>query len=385
MGIKDNKYLKISLYAFGVIAAAMVLFAIAMHLGTVLAGIEFFFNLLSPFIWGFAIAYILNYPYKAFLRLFSFRTKKGRTMPRKPKKALSLLLTYTVFIAIAISFFYLVVPHIVTAIAEFVEILPQYFEKVSKWAEGFTSKYLERFGISYEQVSDAASKMGKQISNDFNYNDVLTAVLSWILSASAGIKNVFLGLIVSVYFLADKERFIRSFKRLTYAVLPEPKGDKLVDIMRFADKTFGGFLIAKIVDSVIIGTLNYIFMLIMDMEYAVLISVIVGVTNIIPFFGPFIGGIPSVFIMMIADPWDALILGIFLVVLQQFDGNFLGPKLMGDTMGIRAVFVVFSVIVFGGLFGIVGMFIGVPLFVVIYTLFAQAITAKLKKKDIKIK
>ncbi|MBR3941947.1 MAG: AI-2E family transporter, partial [Clostridia bacterium] len=129
----------------------------------------------------------------------------------------------------------------------------------------------------------------------------------------------------------------------------------------------------------------YIFMLIMDMEYAVLISVIIGVTNIIPFFGPFIGGIPSVFIMMLADPWDALILAVFLVVLQQFDGNFLGPKLMGDTMGIRAVFVVFSVIVFGGLFGIVGMFIGVPLFVVLYTLFAQAITAQLNKKKIQIK
>lgn len=385
MGFKDNKYLKVSLYAFGVIAASMVILVIAMHLGTVLAGVEFFLNLLAPFIWGFAIAYILNYPYKGFMRLFSFRTKKGRTMPNKPKKVLSLLLTYVLSISIMALFFYLVVPHIVTAIAEFVEILPKYFEEMSKWAETFTSKYLERFGISYEQVSEAASKVGKQISNDFDYNDVLTAVLTWIVNASAGIKNAFMGLVVSVYFLADKERFARSFKRLTYAVLPEEKGGKLIEIMRFTDKTFGGFLIAKFVDSIIIGVLNYIFMLIMDMEYAVLISVIIGVTNIIPFFGPFIGGIPSVFIMMLADPWDALILAVFLVVLQQFDGNFLGPKLMGDTMGIRAVFVVFSVIVFGGLFGIVGMFIGVPLFVVLYTLFAQAITAQLNKKKIQIK
>ena len=227
MGFKDNKYLKVSLYAFGVIAASMVILVIAMHLGTVLAGVEFFLNLLAPFIWGFAIAYILNYPYKGFMRLFSFRTKKGRTMPNKPKKVLSLLLTYVLSISIMALFFYLVVPHIVTAIAEFVEILPKYFEEMSKWAETFTSKYLERFGISYEQVSEAASKVGKQISNDFDYNDVLTAVLTWIVNASAGIKNAFMGLVVSVYFLADKERFARSFKRLTYAVLPEEKGGKL--------------------------------------------------------------------------------------------------------------------------------------------------------------
>ena len=385
MSFKNNKYLKVSLYAFGVIAASMVLFAIAMHLGAVARSIEFFFDLLSPFIWGFAIAYILNYPYKAFMRLFSFRTKKGRTMPHKPKKVLSLFLTYAIFITVAVLFFYLVVPHIVTAIADFVKIMPEYFENASKNVEKFTSEYLVRFGISSEQVSEAAASVGEEIKNNFSSDDVLRNVLSWVLSASTGIKNAFLALIVSIYFLSDKERFARSFKRLTYAVFPEKKGDKLVDIMRFTDKTFGGFLIAKIVDSIIIGVLNYIFMLIMGMEYAVLISVIIGVTNIIPFFGPFIGGIPAVCIMLTAGTWDALILGIFIVVLQQFDGNFLGPKLMGDTMGIRAVFVVFAVIVFGGLFGIVGMFIGVPLFVVIYSLFAQAISAKLKEKNITIK
>lgn len=380
---KENKYFKTSLCAFGVIAASLVLVFFMLHLEEVFNFFGIFMRIVSPFIWGFALAYVLNYPYKLFLKLFSKKTKKGKSLALAPCKVLSLVSTYIVFFAVLSLLFYLVIPQVVTAISEFIQLVPGYADIASQNVEEFAFKYLRRYNLSYKDVFDTIKEVGKQLAAQFNLNDMVGKTVAVILNASNGIKNALLGIIVSIYFLWDKERFVDNFKRLSYALLPKKASDKLIEIMRFTDKTFGGFLVAKIVDSAIIGLLNYIFMIIMGMPYAVLISVIVGVTNIIPFFGPFIGAVPSALLLLLVSPWQALLFVIFIIVLQQFDGNFLGPRLMGETMGVRAVFVVFAVIVFGGLFGVVGMFIGVPLFVVIYTLFSDFVTARLKEKEIK--
>lgn len=380
---KENKYFKTSLCAFGVIAASLVLVFFMLHLEEVFNFFGIFMRIVSPFIWGFAFAYVLNYPYKLFLKLFSKKTKKGKSLAPTPCKVISLISTYIVFLAVLSLLFYLVIPQVVTAISEFIQLVPGYADIASQNVEEFAFKYLRRYNLSYKDVFDTIKEVGKQLAAQFNLNDMVGKTVAVILNASNGVKNALLGIIVSIYFLWDKERFVDNFKRLSYALLPKKASDRLIEIMRFTDKTFGGFLVAKIVDSAIIGALNYIFMIIMGMPYAVLISVIVGVTNIIPFFGPFIGAVPSALLLLLVSPWQALLFVIFIIVLQQFDGNFLGPRLMGETMGVRAVFVVFAVIVFGGLFGVVGMFIGVPLFVVIYTLFSDFITARLKEKEIK--
>lgn len=380
---KENKYFKTSLCAFGVIAASLVLVFFMLHLEEFFNFFGIFMRIVSPFIWGFAFAYVLNYPYKLFLKLFSKKTKKGKSLAPTPCKVLSLVSTYIVFFAVLSLLFYLVIPQVVTAISEFIQLVPGYADVASQNVEEFAFKYLRRYNLSYKDVFDTIKEVGKQLAAQFNLNDMVGKTVAVILNASNGVKNALLGIIVSIYFLWDKERFVDNFKRLSYALLPKKASDKLIEIMRFTDKTFGGFLVAKIVDSAIIGLLNYIFMIIMGMPYAVLISVIVGITNIIPFFGPFIGAVPSALLLLLVSPWQALLFVIFIIVLQQFDGNFLGPRLMGETMGVRAVFVVFAVIVFGGLFGVVGMFIGVPLFVVIYTLFSDFVTARLKEKEIK--
>lgn len=380
---KENKYFKTSLCAFGVIAASLVLVFFMLHLDEVFNFFGIFMRIVSPFIWGFALAYVLNYPYKLFLKLFSKKTKKGKSLAPTPCKVISLISTYIVFLAVLSLLFYLVIPQVVTAISEFIQLVPGYADIASQKVEEFAFKYLRRYNLSYKDVFDTIKEVGKQLAAQFNLNDMVGKTVAVILNASNGVKNALLGIIVSIYFLWDKERFVDNFKRLSYALLPKKASDRLIEIMRFTDKTFGGFLVAKIVDSAIIGVLNYIFMLIMGMPYAVLISVIIGVTNIIPFFGPFIGAIPSALLLLLVSPWQALLFVIFIIILQQFDGNFLGPRLMGETMGVRAVFVVFAVIVFGGLFGVVGMFIGVPLFVVLYTLFSDFVTAKLKEKEIK--
>ena len=301
------------------------------------------------------------------------------------KKAVSIILVYVAFIAILVLFFYAVAPQIVTAISDFIKNVPSYMESLSINVQAFLYKYLEKYDLSMNDIFSILDQQGKLFSQSFDLNKILNRTVSILLTTSVKLKNIFLGLIVSVYFLLDKERFKISCKKLLYATFSVEKSDEILEILRFTDKTFGGFLIVKIVDSTIIAVLNYIFMSVMRMEYAVLISVLVGVTNIIPFLGPFIGAIPSIFLLLLINPWQALIFTIFIIILQQFEANFLEPKLMGNTMGIRAVFVVFAVIVFGGLFGVVGMFVGVPVFVVLYKLFSESVARRLKEKNVKIK
>jgi len=383
---KDNRYMKISVYAFLVIAAATVLLMLAQNVSKVMGWVSLFFDIISPFIWGFAFAYILNYPYTWLFDILGKIPKIGNKMSKGIKNVIALVVLYAAFIALVVLFFYAVVPQIVTAISDFVRILPTYLEDFSIWFQGFMYKYLERFNLSMDDIYEILNQMGERLSGEFDFATMFNSIVDIVLAASVKLKNIFLGLVVSIYFLLDKEKFRISCTKLLYAVVsPKEKADDIMEILRFTDTTFGGFFVAKVVDSTIIGIMCYIFMAIMKMEYAIVISVLIGVTNIIPFFGPFIGAIPSILILLIVNPWSALVFGIFIIVLQQFDGNFLGPKLMGETMGIRAVFVVFAVIVFGGLFGFVGMFIGVPVFVVLYRLFAEAVSKRLKAKNIEIK
>ena len=379
---KENKYFKISLCAFAVIAASVVLLLIAQNIGVLMKWISMLLDILSPFIWGFCFAYVLNYPYKWLMEMLGKIPKLRGKLSETAKHVISIVLVYLVAIALTVLFFYAIVPQIVKALADFIEVLPSYIEYVSLSVRKFLFDYLERYDMSQEDILTVMTEIGKRITGEFELSNLLNRTIDIITTTSIKLKNIFLGLIVSIYFLLDKQKFRVSCKKMLYAAVPEEKADHIISVLQFTDKTFGSFFISKVLDSTIIGILNYLFMAVMNMEYAVLISVLVGVTNVIPFFGPFIGGIPSVLLLLLVNPWHALIFGVFSIILQQFDGNFLGPKLMGDSMGIRAVFVVFAVIVGGGLFGVAGMFIGVPLFVVLYTLFAEAVAQRLKQKKI---
>ncbi len=381
---KENKYVKISLCAFAVIAASVLLVLVAMNLGLIMHWLGLLLDIVAPFLWGFFFAYILNYPYKWLLRVINKIPKLSQKMSDGAKRGTAVSVLYAVFIALTGLFFYAVVPQIVKAIADFVEVLPSYIDYVSVSFQTFLFKYLERFDMSMDDTYAVLTEIGKRLTSNFDITNIVSSTLDMALAASVKLKNLFLGLIVSIYFLLDKDKFSISCKKMLYAAVPKETGDKIMLRLAFADKTFGSFFISKVVDSAIIGVMNYIFMAVMKMEYAVLISVLVGVTNVIPFFGPFIGAIPAIFLLVLVNPWHALIFTIFIIILQQFDGNYLGPKLMGDSMGIRAVFVVFAVIVGGGLFGVLGMFIGVPLFVVLYSLFAEAVRDRLKKKEINV-
>ena len=210
---------------------------------------------------------------------------------------------------------------------------------------------------------------------------MMKQLLPWLVSAStsfaSGLLSTVVGIIISVYMLLDKERFCAGCKKVWYAILPQQRADWLLDLTAEANRVFGGFISGKILDSLIIGILCFLGMTLFKMPNAMLISVIVGVTNVIPYFGPFIGAIPSFFIILIDAPIKALWFLVFILILQQFDGNILGPKILGDSTGLSAFWVIFAIMLFGGLYGFIGMFLGVPVFSVVYMLIWRFVDARL--------
>jgi len=200
----------------------------------------------------------------------------------------------------------------------------------------------------------------------------------------ASIWNIAIGLVVSVYLLFDKDRFRALGRKVVYSIFHGPRANRTLELARRADTIFGRFLSGKILDSFIIGILTYIILLIFKMPFPILISFIIGVTNIIPFFGPFIGAVPGVFIIAIVSPIQALWFIVIVILLQQFDGNILGPKILGDSLGISAFWILFSLLIAGKLLGFVGLIIGVPLFVFIYSIIKDNVERRLAKKGLPI-
>lgn len=213
----------------------------------------------------------------------------------------------------------------------------------------------------------------------------LSASLPMVLNATknltTGLTNLILGVIISIYFLFGKERFLAQIKKALYALFPEDFVKRLVDVTHTSNRIFSGFISGKLLDSLIIGILCFVGMSLFRMPMAMLVSVIVGVTNVIPYFGPIIGAVPSALIVFLIDPIKALWFVFFVICLQQFDGNILGPRILGDSIGMPAFWVIFSILLFGGYFGVFGMFVGVPTFAVIYSIFKIWMEGRLERKN----
>ena len=212
--------------------------------------------------------------------------------------------------------------------------------------------------------------------------NVITSVTTGVYAAFRGVYNLIVGIIVSIYVLSNREIAKAGFRKVLYSIFTIETAEKIRTGLIFTDKTFMGFLSGKLLDSAIIGLICYIVCLILKMPYTLLVSVIIGITNIIPFFGPLIGAIPSAFIILLVDPLKCLIFVIFILILQQIDGNILGPKILGSTVGINGFWIMFAIIMGGGLFGFAGMILGVPVFVVIYSAVTTLIDKKLRRDDL---
>ena len=299
---------------------------------------------------------------------------------------LSVLLSIVVLLAVLTALVYMILPQIYSSIETIITNSPVYLENLNNW--------FDKVLTDFPALQDFVDKQLGEVNDNFTSwltEKVLPQVGSFVTNLTSGVYTVFrtvynlvIGIIVSVYLLSDLEHFGAAFKRLLYSLFSIETAEKLLDGIRFTDRTFMGFINGKLLDSAIVGLICYIFCAVVQMPYALLVSVIVGITNIIPFFGPLIGAIPSAFIILMVNPFQCLIFIVFVIILQQIDGNFIGPKILGSSVGISGFWVMFSIILGAGLFGFWGMLLGVPVFVVIYTVINNAVERRLRRGDLPV-
>lgn len=333
---------------------------------------------LRPFILGASLAYLFNfilvfYEHDILDKIFV----KG--MKHKLKRGISLFLTYmTVFLFITV-FLKFVLPEVANSLS----VLLTDFPRITDSAYKSYTNIISGLNMSPEvrNIFDARANEVAKKSLEFGTN-LMPYFANVFLGIAKSIWNTVLGIIISIYILADKEGFFALCKKFCLAIFPIEITEKILYVTTLFNNIFGRFIAGKILDSTIIAVLTFIILSITKMPYTILITFIIGVTNIIPFFGPFIGAIPSVILVLLVDPIKAFWLMIIILVIQQLDGNVIGPKILGDSIGISPFWILFSLLLAGKFFGIVGMIIGVPLFAVIYTLIAELINSKLRKKGL---
>ena len=362
-----------------VVLIGIAFYLVFTHLGIVRQFVAMVLNVLMPFIVGFAFAYLLNGPANYFERTV-FRRLRCR-------RGLAVLVTYIIAIALMAILVKLVLPQVADSVVSLYGIVQGFVlnlnEIIRKMSADFNidqavvNQILNQFMMSY---TDIVSKLSDLASKAIPY------VLSMGLAVGTGLVSVLISAITtvisSIYMLLEKATSATPCKKLVYAILPTGKANRMINICSRANNIFSGFINGKILDSAIIGVLCFFLTNILRIDFAVLISVIIGVTNVIPFFGPIVGAVPCVLILLIVDPWQALRFGILALALQQFDGNILGPKILGNSTGISAFWVLVSIVVGGGLFGFAGMVLGVPTFAVIYSLVGEWVHFRLEQKGI---
>ncbi|MBC8558457.1 AI-2E family transporter [Fumia xinanensis] len=381
----NRKYNTIAAYTLIVIAIGAAIVIGISNISQVGAFFSKIFSILTPFLWGFAIAYILT-PVLKYCERTLGRIFKGKLKPR-PRRTLSVIFTYLFALIVLIVFFRIVIPQIAQSFATLASQVPSWMEQLKVIAMELAEKYdLQNIDLNaleattFDKLLNTLQDMLKNLSTALT--SAIPQIIQTTVNVTASVLNVIIGFIISVYMMFSKELFFARIRKLLTALFPEKSVEKMAVVIHQSNDIFSGFISGKILDSFIIGLLCFVFMSIFGWPYAMLISVIVGVTNVIPYFGPFIGAIPSILILLMVEPWTALWFAIFILVLQQIDGNIIGPKILGDSTGLSAFWVIFAITIFGSLMGPLGMFIGVPLFAVIYSLVRQFAEWRLSKKGL---
>lgn len=339
-------------------------------------------SMLYPFLLGLFIAYLINPLVDFFNRkLFRgiFRIKRAGI-----SKGLSVLLSYILVISVITICLFYIVPQIVESLMQlstFIESAQTGYNKIVDFFENLNDQYPQwKLNTVIDFIEDIPEQMEKWLKE--LAVSVLPKLYSTSVSIISGIVNTLIAIMVSVYMLLDKPKLINNIKRAIYAVFPEAKADRILIVSSECNKIFGNFIIGKMIDSIIIGFLCWVIMMIIGIPYALVISVIVGITNMIPYFGPFIGAIPGILLLLIVDFTYAVIFAVIIVVLQQFDGLYLGPKILGESTGLRPIWIIFAITVGGSVAGVAGMFLGVPVTAVIAYLLSTAMEKKLKNRNV---
>ena len=291
----------------------------------------------------------------------------------------AILLAYLVAVLLIVLLAWLVIPQIVNSIMTLFNNVPQYINGIQEMLLFVQGRYGVDLDRAIKMLDDSEAMLNEVYSLG---KTVLPQIMSTMGNVAGNFVNVFTAIASSIYMLADKEHLLHQLRTVTHALLPRRAAEQTLRICHYANDNFTGFFIGKIIDSAIIGVITFVCMTVLRLDFAVLISVFIGITNIIPVFGPFIGAVPSIFILLLVNPIQALIFCILILIIQQFDGNFIGPKILGQSIGISALWVLFSIVVGGDLLGIPGMVIGVPVFATLYGLAQEFIHAMLDRRGI---
>ncbi len=374
----NRKYTTIAIYALIVLLVVMAAIFLLWNLDSVSAFGTKLLDICSPIIYGALIAYLLNPVLKTFeKKVFKKKSKDGLSCTAR--RLLSVSMTFLAFFIVLALFVWMLLPQLTASITDLGEKFPSYLAAV----EALAHSIAENGGAIADTIESILTTINNFIDNSYDilkqYLPMLTDMLQ---SAALNVLDVVLGLVFAVYFLFAKEHLAALCKKLLRAVCKEKTYHNILRITALADNTFGKYFTGVIIDSALVGFICFLAMSIMRMPYAPLISVIIGCTNIIPFFGPFIGAIPSAIILFVANPIYAVWFGIMILVLQQIDGNIIAPRIQSNATGLDPVWVIVAITMMSGLLGFVGMVVGVPLFSVLYILIKEAVENRLAQKKL---
>lgn len=373
----NNKYTTIAVYVFLVVAACVLFGAAVQNFQVIWGFICQIIKYLLPFIYGFVLAYILS----PLVRRLEKPLKEKTGFSPRTRRYFAMAGAYLLVVIALSAFGMVVLPVLVESAAQLIGNVRFYTDRINEFVNQLIS-YIPDETISKEVQEAITQVFG------FIYDFVaafLTQVVSIATRVASSVIEVVMGIIISVYMLSDKEKLIAQVKKVLSAFLPARAMEEILRVAHDSNQKFSGFITGKIIDSTIIGILCAVGMLIFRMPFVALVSLIVGITNVIPYFGPFIGAIPGVILVLIGgDITKAVLFAVFILALQQFDGNILGPAILGQSTGLSAMWVVFAILLFGGLYGFVGMLIGVPLLAVIFGVLRSIVYTLLRRKGMSL-
>lgn len=376
----NKKYTTISIYSFIVVCCSILFASLIREVDKVVEIFSVLSATLQPFMIGFVIAYLLNF-IMVFLenKILSLETFSKI----KSKRAFSIIFSYIITGFTLYLFMLFVLPQLMNSLIGLANSIPDYLRNATLFINEILARIDKNVDISQEYLDLLFNQWQSFVDMAAGIvSSAIPMIGNFVTGVASSIWNIIIGIIISIYILIEKEKFIGLGKKIIFANLPQKESEYIINLGRRSNKTFGDFLSGKILDSVIIGILTFIILTVFKMPYTLLVSVIIGITNIIPFFGPFIGAVPAFVIIMFVDPVKALWFLVIILVIQQVDGNIIGPKILGDSIGISAFWILFSILVAGKVMGILGMIVGVPLFAITYSVIKEVTEFKLKEKGL---
>ncbi|MBR5273117.1 MAG: AI-2E family transporter [Clostridia bacterium] len=383
-----KKYLHIGVTAFGVVCACILFFFLLFKAGTIFEYVGTILSYLMPIAYGIVLAYLLlplnNWLKKKFLSAFSKKIKKEKRA-LNTAKALSTTISILFALVVIVGLAALIFPQVWESVKSIANTLPDKLNAFSNWLNNVFKNHPKAQEFVTSAIELAVQKLRDFASGDTlidRFPEIMSSLSTGLWGIVDFLENIIIGIIIAIYVLNSTDLFAAQAKKLAYSFFKVKTANTIIHNFRYTHKMIGGFLNGRLLDSLIIGIMCFIGMKVLSMPYALLISVVVGITNIIPFFGPFIGAIPSILLIFTVDPKKAFWFLVFIVALQQFDGNILGPKISSNLTGLSGFWVMFALLLFGGLFGVWGMLLGVPIFAVIKTLIAEFINRRLKGKSL---